>query len=135
MKEDKIKALAEYLDIGTDDVEDGFEDNNFEADGCEWLVLTDDEAAEAATEYIKESLWAFTAGFLAGETHLPESIFEALQPQCEGANEAILSLVEGMGDLDSLVESAISADGRGHFMSSYDGEENEQGKFFIYRTN
>lgn len=29
----------------------------------------------------------------------------------------------------------INADGRGHFISYYDGNENEQNGFFIYRLN
>lgn len=44
----------------------------------------------------------------------------------------------------SFSESAIAADGRGHFLSSYDGEENEVSAedidgnpvtFYLYRTN
>jgi hypothetical protein len=31
------------------------------------------------------------------------------------------------------MKDAISTDGRGHFISSYDGEENEQGDYYIYR--
>lgn len=41
------------------------DDNTFELpDGSEFLVLTDDEADEKAKEYIKETLWAFNAGFI-----------------------------------------------------------------------
>jgi hypothetical protein len=48
-------------------------------------------------------------------------------------------LIDRLWDIDSLVEDAISADGRGHFLSSYDGDENEETvngqTFYIYRTN
>ena len=71
---------------------------------------------------------------------LPECLAEALEAmqsqKCEGANDAILALIEKTdGGLEGFVEDAISADGRGHFLSSYDGEENEEGDFFIYRIN
>lgn len=91
----------------------------------EYMVLTDEEADERAKAYIEDSLWAFNPWFLAGLTDMPDSIFEALQPQCESANEAILAIVERTCGLDKLVEDAISADGRGHFLNTYDDEENE----------
>ncbi len=53
----------------------------------------------------------------------------------ERSNDAVLSLVERTCGLDDFVEDAVSADGRGHFLSHYDGEENEQGEYFIYRLN
>ena len=37
--------------------------------------------------------------------------------------------------MDEFIEDAISSDGRGHFLSPYDGEENEEGDYFIYRIN
>ena len=105
----------------------------------EYRVLTDDEANAAAADYVEQSLWAFNADFLAGETGLDSTVFEALQPRCENANDAIRSIIDGTCGFDAFVETAISADGRGHFMSSYDGEENEQSVggeyFYIYRIN
>jgi hypothetical protein len=79
-------------------------------------------------------LWCFNADFLSGITGLPELVFKALQNEMsEDANETILQLV---GDkFDDLVSEATSSDGRGHFMSSYDGKETEVGEYFIYRTN
>ncbi len=42
-------------------------------------------------------------------------------------------------DEDEFVSQAISADGRGHFLNTYDGNENEQTiegtTFYIYRMN
>jgi hypothetical protein len=38
-------------------------------------------------------------------------------------------------DEDDLVDEAISADGRGHFIATYDGEEAEAGRFYVYRIN
>jgi hypothetical protein len=50
-------------------------------------------------------------------------------------DEAIFSNLENYIDEDELMKDAISTDGRGHFISSYDGEENEQGDYYIYRRN
>jgi hypothetical protein len=50
---------------------------------------------------------------------------------CEDANELVQSMV---GDrLDELVTDAIGADGRGHFLASYDGDEVEGGAAYLYR--
>ena len=51
---------------------------------------------------------------------------------CESCNEALLKLID---DFDDFVEQAISADGRAHFLNSYDGEEIEEGEYFLYRVN
>lgn len=108
----------------------------------DYIVLTDEEADEMAANYIKDSLWAFNASFLASETGFPIEVFTALQNQCEGANDAIYNMVDGYKsdtDIDSFIDAAISADGRGHFMSSYDGNENEETvngtTYYIYRIN
>lgn len=129
------QVLADYLGIDVEDVEDGYTDNYYNADGCEYIVLTDNEADDFATDYIRESLWAFNADFLSAFTALPVAMFEAVQGECESSNDAILQCIEQAAGLKEFVEEAISADGRGHFMSSYDGEEIEQGDYFIYRIN
>lgn len=38
-------------------------------------------------------------------------------------------------DIVAFVNDAIDADGRGHFIALYDGYENEQDGYFIYRQN
>jgi hypothetical protein len=40
-------------------------------------------------------------------------------------------------DMDDFVDDAIGADGRGHFLSHYDGNEVEdrESGLYIYRTN
>ena len=104
-----------------------------------FLVLTDEEADAYARQYIEESVWAFNASFLAGQTGLPESAFEGLSKQCEEGNEPILQMVQATCGIDSFVEAAVSADGRGHFLARYDHEEREfnNGRmtFYIYRIN
>ena len=132
----KAITLADYLNIGQDEIEQStYSDDQYGAEGCEYLVLTDEEADEAIIEYIKDSVWAFNASFLAEFTGLPMAVFEALQPQCENANEAILELIEYGDGIEYFAAQAVSADGRGHFLSHYDGEEAESGEYFIYRTN
>ena len=54
------------------------------------------------------------------------------EKHCESANDTILALID---DLDEFVQDAISSDGRGHFLSSYDGEEVETENYYIYRIN
>lgn len=141
----RIEALAAHLGI-TADAEEGetLEDlieesaytaNEFEAEGRAYLVLTDEEADAAAREYIETSLWAFNAGFLASNTGLPEEVFKAMQDRCEDANETFRKLVDECGDFDQLVSDAISSDGRGHYMNTYDGHEYEEHGYYIYRTN
>ncbi len=42
-------------------------------------------------------------------------------------------------DIDAAAQDAVDTDGRGHFLSGYDGEENDIDingtTYFIYRTN
>jgi hypothetical protein len=109
-----------------------------ESDYSEYTVYTEDEANEACAEQIKETVWAFNSNFLSGETGIAQEVFAAIQSngKCESNNDAILSCIS---DIDSFVIAAISADGRGHFLSQYDGEENEQtvfgNTFYLYRNN
>jgi hypothetical protein len=115
-------------------------DNTFDAGGQEWLVLTDEEADVLTHDYIRESVWAFRTSFLVG--HMPEGLDEAAidamrGDRCEDVNPAILALIEAGSGFDRFAEEAISADGRGHFLSGYDGEEHESAsaRFYLYRTN
>ena len=131
----KIKALNKFI---TD--EDGSEDFDY----CEklmrdgdYLILTDKEADEKAKEYILDSVWAFNYNFLCAHSEaiaeIPEKDFTAMQGKlCESFNKAVLAMIP---DKEHFVEDAIASDGRGHFLSQYDGEENEQDGFYLYRVN
>lgn len=134
---EKMVALAKVI-VDFDGIEHDY-DNIYTIDGDEYLILDEDEREEAATEHIKESLWAFNASFLSNMTELPEEVFEALQDKCEGANEAIEKLIESTCGLEDFVEAAIEADGYGHFLAQYDGEEQETSVngtyYYIYRQN
>ena len=97
-------------------------------DGTEYAIALDDDDADAACkESIEMSVCAFSPSFIAQETDIPIEIFEALVKAdlCEGANEAVMACIEATCGIDSFVESAISWDGRGHYLSHYDGHEVE----------
>jgi hypothetical protein len=133
----KAEALKEYLEDGnvdegtiTEIIEEYDDESYFYADGEELLILDDEEADEKAAELIGQSMWAFNADFIAHQVdhnkiedfgELVKSI-RSIQDQCEGANSAIMAMIEDFGD---FVADAISADGRGHFISPLDGEERE----------
>lgn len=150
--EQKQKALWEHLNKqGLTDsiavIEAGYDNNHFECQGEEYLVLTEDEREEAVKEYIKESIWAFNADFILDNSRIEwnnnreydqieKALKEMQEKLCESANSLILALIE---DFDQFVDNAVSADGYGHFLSQYDGEEYEEKIndtwFYIYRTN
>jgi hypothetical protein len=132
----KQKALCAFLNGKSVDVS-RYDTSVFVAvDGSEYLVLSEEEADERVKDYIRESVWAFRPEFLAEHLVIEDReaavrVLEALREQCEDANEPILSMVR---DVDALVDDAVSADGRGHFLASYDGAESEEGDFFIYKV-
>lgn len=154
MLQEKLNALKTYLLNNEEAIETEFngltvencynEDwNTFEVIGNEYKVFTEEEADEAAAEEIKNSLWAFNAGFIIDHTNVDElstyeynSLLDVLQKMqadlCETANPLIMALID---DVDDFISDAIFADGRGHFLSFYDGIENEENDFYIYRTN
>ena len=125
-----VKHLYEIDEIDGDNEKDNY------------IVLTDDEANEKAKEYILDSVWAFNADFIIDHAsaldHSPASykIVEAIREQYESGNDAMLKLIDND---DEFIEDAISADGRGHFLNTYDGNENEETvcgqTFYIYRMN
>lgn len=171
--EDKILALAQFLDIDPEDVGQPSW-GGYEAEGGEYEVLTDSEADDFARQYIEDSVWAFNTWFLINHIDIEdvnryfgfsssyydedeeedieiddeEEVFyihmgmgfeewlEQEQQKAESSNDTIQNLI---GDFDAFVDDAISADGRGHFISFYDGEENEEEvngtDYYIYRTN
>ena len=137
----KKQALATFLDCETEDLEWTCMMASImtvpEHGNADYLVLTSAEADKACRAYILDSLWAFNADFIAAHsrTLLSRDAIAALAEMqnrlCESANELVKALID---DLDRFIADAIEADGRGHFLSSYDGEEGEQGQYYIYRV-
>lgn len=94
----------------------------YEIDGGEYALAIDyDDAESSCKDYIRESVWAFNADFLASHINaLDADDIERLRGDaCESCNDALLKLID---DFDALVSDAISADGLGHFLSPYDGD-------------
>jgi len=139
MKNGKIDVLTKFLQVKIDDLTaTKYDENNFEIGEKEYMILTEEEAQEKAKEYILDSIWAFNADFIIEHSKVldfddaSQSIIKAIQEQCENGNEAMKKLID---DIDTFIEDAINADGRGHFMNSYDGNEAQEGEYFIYRIN
>ena len=149
---ERLQALREHLNLQMEDMKDvtdsQYEDNGFDYFKEEYLVLTEEEADKRAREDIERSLWAFQPSFILShcstydrmtnwEYDSAKEALEKIQGHfCEGVNELIRALIE---DIDEFVDDAICADGRGHFISHYDGRENEYEvngmTFYVYRMN
>jgi hypothetical protein len=121
-----------------------YDENTFAIHDREYKLLTEEEADAAAEEYIKDSLWAFNADFIldhcALENGYTDAHVEALKKMqealCEDANCLIECMLGANSDtIADFVRDAIQADGRGHFLSQYDGEESSFNDYYIYRTN
>ena len=140
----KRAALAVHLDVDADviavrDYDDClFGDSNFDR---EYLVLTDEEATQRAIDAARDSLWAFRGAFWKNYTDLSPSSVKAIEKAqgilCEDAGPVLAAVVGAR--LDEMLTDAIDADGRGHFLAGYDGEENAVDRngetFYVYRVN
>lgn len=104
---------------------------------CEYAIAMDEEEADKACyEYIENTIWAFNPSFLEQMTDVPAELFEEVQDKCESINEALQILVMRTCGMQEFVDQAISWDGRGHFLSHYDGKEIElECGAFAYRVN
>ena len=122
-----IIALAEKFGCYPKDVAEDW-DENYVIDGADYLVLTDSEADDKVEEYVEGSLWAFSPSFLSSITGVDSEVFEAIQAngRCEDNNDAIMSIISATNtDMKEVAEEAVRWDGRGHFLSQYDGQEIE----------
>lgn len=129
-------SLAKELKVNVSEVENTFDENTFEVEGNEYMVLTESEKIQSLMDYIQETVWAFNSSFLENMTEIDEEVFKVLSEKCEDGNKAILSLIEKTCGLEAFVNEAIRYDGAGHFLSSYDGEELElENDLYAYRTN
>jgi len=137
-----IRSLAKWLGVEADELEEARFDcyglTVFEVGSDSYAIGTDEEADEACKSYVQDTLWAFKGEFIAEACDLPCELADGISSfnseKCEGANDAMLALVRKTCGLNSFVRRAISADGRGHFLASYDGDEIDLGNgFFAYR--
>lgn len=108
----RAKALAQHLGCKKSEVENLY-DNTFEAEGAEYLVVTDEEADE---------LW---------EESLDSYLEECIYPELTGNLSSYFD--------DEKWKRDARYDGRGHSLSGYNGCENEETvkdvTYYIYRTN
>jgi hypothetical protein len=133
----RILALAKHLDCDPDEIEEG-PHGAYEYGRQEWLVLTDSEAAEKAAEDIRETVWGFNASWIADYTPngIDEDTVKAIQgDRCEDANAPLTALIEAGRGMKEFIEDSIGADGRGHFVAQYDGDEHESEGYYLYRVN
>ncbi len=143
--EPKMKAFIKFwVDNGNAKSElDGveLEDDTISLGSKEFKILTDNEADAMAKKYILDSLWTFNKSFLDGYSdaisEMDDRTWAAITDRCESSNGAVLAMVRP--NIDSLIEDAISSDGRGYFLNTYDNNEDEvniDGQYFyIYRIN
>lgn len=139
--DNRTLALAKFLSEDPEDVDwpSKYDECEYELGRRSYLVLTDEEADERTAEYIQDSLWAFNSWFVLSHSKIEMNDRELQRIQkdmCERANPLIEAMIV---DMDDFVADAIDADGRGHFLSHYDGQEHyievDDEEYFIYRTN
>lgn len=116
MTDPKILALMAHFSVTDEETisDEGHDTYTLESEPGEYLVLTDDEANTAWDESLDQYL-----------------------------DDCVLSEVPAVAqqyfDRDAWKRDAKISDGRGHSLSSYDGEEHEEkidGEwYYIYRTN
>ena len=114
--DDKIIALGQYLDItpseALEDIEQSSKYNNevYTYAGQDYLICDDDEADEAANDYLTDDPELWKMAVQAGNT---------------------------TDSLEDWADNVIRNDGRGSVLNSYDGEEGEEQVngtyYFIYR--
>ena len=153
---DRVIALSEFLNVPvTEILQSKYNDNSFEVDGKEYLVLTDDEADDEAKASIvslvedvgygdlskidvkiEESWFRDAIKGIAGNWRRDYRTASAWFRDFSGQDEFDRVLAEyNLVDMDDYVETLIDADGRGRWLAGYDFEEEKQGNFFIYRNN
>jgi hypothetical protein len=130
--DERQSALAAHLSVPVGDVTG--EGDEWSHGRQEWLILSDEDADERCSEAIRDSLWAFRTDFLRRHVTSVDAL-EALDGMrgkvCERSNPIVIALIR---DIDYLIEDAIRADGRGHFLAGYDHEEHEENGWYLYRV-
>ena len=124
-------------------------DKIFDVGAREYLVVTEQEAAEIIAEQIENELWAFHPEWLIRHTLLRDTpkfatadygavlqAFTAIQHNLmETCNPMLKALIEATCGMPLFIEEAIAQNGHGHFLAPYGEHEEQQGDFYIYRMN
>lgn len=142
LKEAVIQSVVEEDDILQSDAEEALESmiitpgQEFPMFDGQWLVLDEDEALERATEDIKRSVGYFKTWFLSQYTEASEELLNFLtQHEKHNLVEEILKLDPNFS-WERFVEDAVSEDGYGHFLNTYDGKTRELGSgLYLFRMD
>lgn len=148
---ERMQALKQFLGLDLEEAKElelFCDEKTIHYGNQEYLVLTDEEANEEAKNSIENSLWAFNSDFIIKHCKnydemnwyeydaAVESLREAQAHQCESLNGLVFALID---DISEFIDDAICEDGRGHFISYYDGEEYEEivndTTYYIFRQN
>ena len=117
--ETKLETLAEFLEVGTDEItESNYYDNGFSYGNEEYIVLTDEEADKEAREEIRGTLWAFNTEFIlehsvisnySNVTEIVNAFNKVQSELCESANELVYALIVifNLGDKHTMKQVLI----------------------------
>lgn len=92
----------------------------------------EEEATKAARQVVEDTICYFRPDFLAAHSDVPEKVFMFLAGSCFDDNEAYKAMIY---DVEDFIDDAIDADGRGHFLNTYDSKEHEIGEYFLYQIS
>jgi len=140
------QAATQALDCDVEDLKKESYDHYglviFSGNGQEIAIGTDEQVDQAASEYIRESLWSFNPSFILNHSRvaysdkLQKALVHLQRELCEDANPLIEALIK---DLEHFISNAIRVDGRGMFLSPYDNEEQEidinEVTYYYYKLN
>lgn len=134
-----MKITVEQVEEALDYVEyDHYGLPVIEINGDEYAVGSPKEVKKATVEYCRDNIQHFTPEFLAQNSKFSTLLFKKLQ-ECEVFDSDVY--LELIDDLESFADEAEMVDGRGHFLSPYDGEEievyDDEGiiVYYLYRIN
>lgn len=151
----KKSALAKYLNIDIDKLEEGYRPDIYEYNGEEYLVLTEDESYNEAHEQTVQliddiGLSLFNKQWLDTELEdndiLPDHIIDDEEFIDKYEFIEYIKSLTGLHtydklcelgvNVDELIDRSIYEDGLGHIISSYDGKQIElDNNLFAYRMN
>ena len=127
----ELRDDLEYY--GEEDYAEGIE-----IEGMELIILTDEEADQRTREEVENGLGFFIPEWLSYYIKLEVDEIKKIQSLYGASNPILKALID---DFDQFYNDTIAeeAEGRGHFLSYYDGIETEvstdEEDFYIYRIN
>ena len=128
-----VKAL--FVDV--EYAMDGNNDFNVDFDGREYRAIANEDIESVMADELSGDeylLGCFNANFLSGIIGIPSDAIEKIQKaDCREALGMIIAADEKK--LGDLVSEYISADGAGHYFSTYDGSETDAGEFTVFCVN